>query len=365
MNPRTGAMIIGIGVFLLLLLNVRWAEVSALVRAYTVLAMGIVSIAAFMAVQGSEGEGVVIGTEITYHVASGIAAAIIVGSLFVYLGGFPFWSEVDWSDEASEDFQLDGQVLAEDEARVIVNETSMEIEVVAWGRPEVSANGTITVYASSQEKAEEFLNQSSVRLLREVEDGMPVFRITVEGPDRDTAGYRGHGLILTIMVPAESVLDLNLRSVSGDMILRGLSMSRGDLKGTSGDVTLDSVKAESVDVSLVSGDIQGELMCESAQMKTISGRIDLVIGRRTGSYDLASTSGSIVCEVPGGDDIGLTLEGRTTSGDVEFPALDFEFSTDRNSRKEGRTPGYESKEIRISISGRTFSGDVRIIGVQS
>ncbi len=365
MNPRTGAVIIGIGVFFLLLLNVRWAEVSAMVRAYTVLAMGIVSIAAFAAVQGSEGEGVEIGTEIGYHVASGIAAAIIVGSLFAYLGGFPFWSGIDWSDQASEDFRLESQVLTEEKAKVIVNETSMEIEVITWDRPEVSANGTIKVYGSSQEKAEEFLNQTRVQLTREMEDGMPVFRVMVEGPERGTAGYRGRSLVLTVMVPEESVLDLSLRSVSGKMVLRGPTMSRGDLRGTSGDIVLDSVEAETLDLSVVSGDITGELECGSARVKTVSGRIDISIGRRTGGYELSSTSGSVICGVPEDEDIGFSLEGSTTSGIVDFPVAGLDLTIDRDRRKEGRTPGYESKEIRISISGSTISGDVRVVGAGS
>lgn len=365
MNPKTGAVIIGIGVFFLLLLNVRWGEVSAMVRAYTVLAMGIVSIAAFAAVQGSEGVEVEIGTEISYHVASGIAAAIIVGSLFAYLGGFPFWSEMDWSERASEDFRLESQVLTEEKAKLIVNETSMDIEVVTWERPEVSANGTITVYGSSQEKAEEFLNQSRVQMTREMEDGLPVFRFTVEGPDRSTAGYRGRSLVLTIMVPEESVLDLSLRSVSGEMVLRALAMSRGDLRGTSGDIVLDSVEAEILDLSVISGDITGELECGNARVKTLSGKIDISIGRRTGSYELSSTSGSVICGVPEDEDVGFSLEGSTTSGVVDFPVGDLDLTTDRDRRKEGRTPGYESKEVRISISGSTISGDVRVVGAGS
>ena len=91
MNPNAGAVLIAIGVFFILILNVQWDQIPELVRAYSILGAGLVCLAAFATVQGTKGEGVMIGAEVAHQVAGAVAAAIILGSIFTSLGGFPFW----------------------------------------------------------------------------------------------------------------------------------------------------------------------------------------------------------------------------------------------------------------------------------
>ncbi len=362
MNAKTGAILVGVGVFFIVLLNIRWGDVPNLVKAYAILGMGLVCIAAFFTAQGSQGEVVQAGTEVTYQVASAIAAAVIIGSILASLGGFPFWDifeEDGWGERASRDFQLEGQVLSEDAAVLVVNVTSMDLEILSWGNPEIAANGTITVFAGSAEKAEEYLNETSISITRGPDKGLPLYRIEVDSPERRTSfGRRAYHLDLTVRVPSTAKMDLDLRLVSGNIDLEELTVGRSKLKGVSGKVSFDGVVGDVLNVSVVSGEVIGSLTFEEATLSAVSGDMDLEMGSSSGTYRLKSTSGGITAWVPTGDQVGLSLKGSTLTGEVDFPISDLEFSVEKKRQKRAQTPGYADKEVRIAIWMSTLTGDI-------
>lgn len=363
MNPKTGAFLIGLGVFFLLLLNVRWSEITALVRAYAVLGMGIVCVAAFFTSRSSASIATEAGAEVTYQVASAIGAAIILGTVFASLGGFPFWGLVDEEDRgrsASRNFQLETQVLTDEAASLAIDVDALDLKILSWGNAELAVNGSVRVYADSTERAEEYLNQTKVSISRGEQAGKPLFRIEVSTPEaRSIFGRRGYKLNLTIQVPSDARIDLDCESVNGLYELRDLRLGKGLIKTVNGDLELLGVEGDTLSASTTNGRINGTLAFSSANLSTLNGGIDLNIGERTGAYRLKNTNGNVVVVLPAGDDVGYSLKASTFNGAVQFEPVGLGYSVDRRNRKEAQTTGYESKLVRISVEAGTLNGEVR------
>ncbi|MBU7004499.1 MAG: DUF4097 family beta strand repeat protein [Theionarchaea archaeon] len=363
MNPSGGAIIIGIGVFFLLIINVQWGEVPELVRAYTVLGAGLVCLAAFATAQGTSGDLAAAGAEVAHQVAGFVAAAIILGSFFASLGGFPFWDLMDEErgDDVSRELEIGSQVLTGNGATLSFDLVSVDLELVTWDKPEIEANGTIRVYGSSTEKANEYLNQTEVRMVRGEHGGAPTFTIEVDAPEAGRPlGYRGYKLYVTLKVPGNVKFDLDLACVSGDYTISDVDVGDAVLKTTSGDVVLEGIEGEDLRVNSVSGNIDGSVTFGKVELSTISGDVSVDLGEVTSACEVRTTSGDIYLGVPKGEDIGYSLEASTTSGWVDFDPEPLDYSLDKRAHKVGETPGFSGKPIRITFDGSTVSGNIRV-----
>jgi len=361
-NPKTGAFIAGLGVFLLLLLNVGWGDIPVLVRAYAVLGMGMVCIAAFFTSRGSSSLEVEVGAEVAHQVASGVGAAIILGSFFASLGG-PFWGLLDeegFGPSASRDIELETQVLTDRTASLTVDASMLDLTVVGWGNAELAVNGSVKVFAENAERAKELLGQTDVSMTRDTESGRPAFRISVSAPKpKSLFGRRGCKLSLTVRVPQEAIIDLECKSVSGRYSVRNLRLGKADLETVNGDFELSNVEGDHLSISTVDGAISGTLAFGSANVSTLNGRMDLELGARTGAYRFKATNGNLVVVLPQAEEIGYSLKASTVNGAVRLEAPALDYMVDRSNKKEARSTGFEQKLVKITVEATTINGDVR------
>jgi DUF4097 and DUF4098 domain-containing protein YvlB len=233
--------------------------------------------------------------------------------------------------------------------------------LVTWDKPEIEVNGTIKVYGSNTEKANEYLNQTEVRMVRGEQGGNPTFTIEVDAPDVGRPlGYRGYKLSATIKVPADVKFDIDLACVSGDYHISDVDADNVELRTTSGDVVLEDIEGDELRVDSVSGNIDGSVTFAKVDLSTISGDVSVDLGEVTSTCDVRTTSGDIYLGVPKGDDVGYSLEASTTSGWVDFDPEGLDYSLDKRSHKVGETPDFSGKSIKISFKGSTVSGNVRI-----
>lgn len=368
MNPKTGAAIIGFGVFFLVLINVEWEGIEGMVGAYTVLGMGLVCIAAFFTALRSDNEAVEIGTEVTFQIAGGIAAAVVLGTVLASIGGFPFWDEEYSDGVAMRGFQLETQLLTEKAAILTLDVSNLDMEIVGWGNPEILINGTIKVYSSSNESAEDYLNNTSVRLVRDSNGGLPRFRLEVESPGKGgflTGPWRGHKLSLTIRVPSDVKMDLDIQAANGKFNLADMRVGVADLGIVNGAISFQDVIGENLSASTLNGKINGSLSFETADLSILIGGINVSIGKSEGRYTLKNRNGNIWVRVPVGDDVGLSLHGDTINGEVDIAVSGLDQTIEKRTEKKAETPGYDSKQIQISIEADTLNGDVRVLPIKS
>ena len=156
---------------------------------------------------------------------------------------------------------------------------------------------------------------------------------------------------------------MGLKSVSGDIQLtNGASDGPLDLGSVSGDLVIRGLKARTIDVGTVRGDILLDNV-ESGHVDTrsVSGNVDYRGPlARTGRYEFNSHSGDIVLTVSG--NTGFAIEANTFSGDVRS---DFAVTL-RGGDSGGRGP--RRRTIRGSfgdgsatLSMNSFSGDIAVI----
>jgi hypothetical protein len=156
----------------------------------------------------------------------------------------------------------------------------------------------------------------------------------------------------TVALPAD--LDVDIKTVSGDVIGRGL---RGtlDLATVSGDLRLSDLKATTLEASSVSGDVELDgVEAREVTAETVSGDV-VYVGRvqREGSYYFKTLSGDVELTIPEQPD--ATLRGSTFSG-----RLDSDFPTSTNDRRRRNRFSATWGSGSATIDVESFSGDVRI-----
>lgn len=167
--------------------------------------------------------------------------------------------------------------------------------------------------------------------------------------------------------------ETSVNSVSGDVrvgdaghLVRAKSVSGGvevervrsnedlEISSVSGDVVMVDVEAEELDVASVSGDVDmDEVWCEEGEFDSVSGEIRYT-GRIApgGRYEFKSHSGDVVITL--GGEVGFELDASTFSGDIES---DFEMRLSSDGRERSSVSGIVGDGSAV-IEATTFSGDV-------
>jgi hypothetical protein len=140
--------------------------------------------------------------------------------------------------------------------------------------------------------------------------------------------------------------ELELRTASGDVLVRGEVERDAKLKTVSGDLRIDRVGGRA-EVNTVSGDVRIDDVGGSTAAKSVSG--DLRIGAVRGAEaTLQSVSGDIVLGVAPGTN--LDVDANSVSGD-----LDSEVALGSDGRELG------ADGPTLVVRGKTVSGDFRLV----
>ena len=149
----------------------------------------------------------------------------------------------------------------------------------------------------------------------------------------------------------------SLRTVSGDLQLTDTAGDTLELGSVSGDVVIRGLRARSIELESVSGSLRlADVDSDRVAFNTISGDIDYE-GRlaRNGRYDMQTHSGSI--RVTTAANAGFDLDASTFSGDIrsEFQLRGAQSNPDRRRSREVRGTVGDASAI---LTLKSFSGDV-------
>jgi hypothetical protein len=151
-------------------------------------------------------------------------------------------------------------------------------------------------------------------------------------------------------------LDLDIKTVSGDVIGDGIRGDQVDFGTVSGNVSLTDFTATSLDANSVSGDVDlARIRSREVSAETVSGDVSFggtIDGR--GRYDFKSLSGDVVLTLAGEPD--AKVSAATFSGHL---SSDFPVTRDDTRRRRNRfnaTWGSGGAELDLE----SFSGDIEI-----
>jgi Putative adhesin len=280
---------------------------------------------------------------------------------------------------AADPTTFDRAVAADPHGVVDVSSTAGSIEVSGWDRPEVSVHAELGADVDHVEVTSEqgrtlvrvllrphimssffSMGHKDTRLRVQIPKGSEL-DVTTVSADVTSDGVQGVQRLRTVSGDIAAELgpaDLEVKSVSGDVKLRGHGQPAQLTVGTvSGDVHLDH-GAGALEATTVSGEITASLdSAHSVRAHSTSG--DLRIDARLGSgadFEAQTVSGDVKVRAPSAD--GFQYDVATLSGDISDcfnaePERSSHYGPGHNLRG---TRGAGSAHLRL----RTMSGDVEL-----
>lgn len=273
------------------------------------------------------------------------------------------------------DVQVDREVDATADGRVLIENISGRIEVEAWERDQVQVTGT--------------LGDDVEELKIETRGG--TVAIEVEVPDGKGWGWgnRDTDATLTVRVPLGSDVSVeavsasvevvgvegsvNIESVSGGVEVRGEASSINvetvsgaqTVEGGSEGVTLETVsgrlelrsRGTNISATSVSGGVRLDLgTVDRLEVESVSGdaRIEAAVSSG-GRVDVSLHSGDVRMTLPA--ETSAEIRAETHSGDIETPWGDGERTSKYGPGRKLRTTA-GSGDARIDLT--TFSGDIDV-----
>ena len=231
---------------------------------------------------------------------------------------------------ASED-RIDQKLEADPHGVVEISNISGTVDVSGWDQPQVTVNGEIPSGVNGVE----------------VKNNHGHISITVRFP---SFSFGGRGMDLAIRVPRTSEVDVT--TVSADINSRGITGIQR-LKAVSGSIRAD-ISGSDVEAKSVSGDVslRGDGKSLGLHTGTISGTIR--VERASGDVEASTTSGEINMAL----DTGRSIRMHTVSGDVTFRG-----KLAKDADVDAQTVSGELKLHADSESGyeydvTTFNGDI-------
>jgi DUF4097 and DUF4098 domain-containing protein YvlB len=218
------------------------------------------------------------------------------------------------------------------------------IDVRVWDRPEVKIEGS--------------LGDGVERLA--IEGDRNKLAVRVKYPKRfGMTGNRSEPTTLHVTVPRRANLDIE--AVAADIDVQGTAAAKLSADSVSGDIIVIGAPQKAA-INTVSGNQQLTINSADASVDTVSGDISLR-GRLGGEVEFNSVSGNIAITNNRANPV-RNLSGSSVSGDLIVDtalARNGEIAMDTVS---GAVRLTLPRELSATVSGESFSGDLRATGAQ-
>jgi hypothetical protein len=249
------------------------------------------------------------------------------------------------------------------------------IKIETWDKPEYNIELMIEARGYTREEAEENLRLLKTELDDIIVEGQQRLALNIGYPDDIKRHYR---VDIGITLPAECMLDSDVRSKNGRITLEEVKGGVLNVETKNGRIGLKSVTADEIacgtrngrlildDVSAgiikgrsSNGKIEGKIESKRASLTTSNGKIDIALPcSASGEYELRTSNGGIELDTPKGPTVGYDLNLRTSMGRINVDLPDLEYNFYRKNRISARTNGFDGKEVQISIEAETSMGKI-------
>ncbi len=342
-----GAFLVGVGGGWLVFRNV---QVSRNLFAWILILVGCTLVASSLFSRWRETR--YLGS-IVRGLAPGLILALLMTTGMGFTGGFRGLGDY----RASTTRTLDGP-LTEDGVLLDVQIFNGPIEVSTWGRDEYQFNALIRAKGTTDAEAEENLDDFEFDLDETLVQGRRklVLRHNVVGTRTSL-----YSVSLEVKLPADTVIDLDLRSSNGGISLAEFEGGDLDLRTSNGAITFDDVSASRIDVITSNGGIYGTLEAPDTSISTSNGKIDLRLPcTASGRYVLRTSNGAVDLRVSSRSDTGYDLDMSTSNGAIDLDLPDLAYSVNQRTLKRARTEGFTGKSVQVTIEADTSNAGIDV-----
>ena len=294
----------------------------------------------------------------------GALAGGLILSLFL-TSGFSFINDItgiDWGGiggpyRVERTRTFDGDV-ATNMVYFEVENRNGPIRVSTWDKSEYYVELTIKAKGSTDDEAERTIEDLDIDLVEQVSQGQ--LRLVLDS-DIPSQVWRRLSIEVTVVLPANAEIDLDLESSNGGIYLSEILGDTVSIETSNGPFDLDGVYVESLTGSTSNGRIEGVIEAKDTSLSTSNGRIDLTIPCTvSGEYDLSTSNGDIELTVSPSQQVGYDLDLSTSNGNINLNLPDLDFSKDQRTSKEAQTTGFASRAVQITIEADTSNGSIDI-----
>lgn len=291
-----------------------------------------------------------------------IILAVIIAVAMSFIISFPGYIRGLYTARVEKNLQVEIEDV--NLVELTLGTVSGDIVVKSCDEPRFDIKITVEAGGISESAAESFAK----RILEEVDFRKEVSSSGVLSVQVSTKP-RTWGWLSNYMIHVEASIYKNLKitvntdTVSGDTVITGLTGERLSIGSVSGEVRINST-FESASISLVSGNLDGSLTLRNLDLNMVSGNIDLTLTPSgVGTYDASTVSGDVRLTLTIGENIGYKISCSTVSGSINILNIpDMVVTSKENRSEEAVTSNYDEKDIRITVSVSTISGDIRVSG---
>lgn len=238
-----------------------------------------------------------------------------------------------------------------------LNLTNGSLKVDTWDGDGFLLDVILKVRAGTREQAEEII--SGYRFADF--DGS---RLTAGDHECKALGGRVY-VSLRLSLPRNHVYYGIINNKNGSIEINGIDMSGIDVGTINGSVKITKVTGDNVAARTVNGSLRLEGGLNRVEAKTTNGSITMITIAEDSDAKLDTVNGRIKVQLPVRDDIGISVDARTTSGNVrvEHPNIATRYLEKRVSggrSVQASTDNWKSATHKIELTLRSVHGSIGI-----
>jgi DUF4097 and DUF4098 domain-containing protein YvlB len=269
---------------------------------------------------------------LVFAILAVIAVVIIVGVIFVLLS-------LTFDQVATDTKNYSGSVTA-DEIYFETTNFNGEVKVSTWSSAEYKIDVDIEATGTTQEDAEDNLNELTVTLDENVVQNQLRLILELDAP---ILIHNRLTINVDVFLPATATINLDLTLSNGQIHVTEVTGREIVVQTSNGQVLLDGVEAQNLVGTTSNGVIDATLPC------TING-----------NYSLITSNGAVNVHVSDSSDVGYDFDLLTSNGDVDVTLSDVTYTLDDSNHRIGETNGFSGKAVQIGINASSSNGDVNL-----
>ncbi len=343
-DPLPSAIAVGIFLITISVLDLSLAPETS--KAYLAIMCGAMFFAA--SIVSRRGGAAELGAQTVASYATLLVAALVFFSLPLPV---PIFSLVT-GQEAVLSEAHEGNITT---ARVLISLDMVNLEL------SLENSNTSGYRISSEMAARGVTKKAASRVLEkcrlEIFDVGGNISVRLTGPKRLQIRVRPR---LTIRVPTNATVNLEVRSTKGSLNLTGLSCGRIGAWMKTGTISARSLSAWSCELVLDNGPIDIEVVARQLRLQTIIGDIRVLSLRPEADLSAESVNGKIDARLNFSDEIGYWVEADTIGGSIQVNLTNVLVIKQKTGFISVRSRDLEEKKAITNVYARTTTGNITI-----